>query len=334
MASLCPSCGYQLDPFDPTCPRCARGLNTVVAVVCPTCQKTNPVRLYACSECDTRLPTTLEQVTKQPLEKYQQLAETSLSEGKARKAIITLFEASEFYPTALPIRQRLIELLKANGHGSMAATQERALYLVHIQASEGFGIDQATNLFGRGQFPLAIDVLQQVVHFHPRSIGGHDLLAACYEATGEVAKGQAERAIANQLKVEFERNKAHQHQQADARAHANESAAMTGGAALGVTGAAVGTGITFISIITGIGTMILGVLLCVLAFLLCCTCIGIVPGIMLLGTGFAMVGAGFAVMIGGTAAGAATGAAGVASGGLVGGMASRNRASRENSKRP
>ena len=79
--------------------------------------------------------------------------------------------------------------------------------------------------------------------------------------------------------------------------------------------------------------MLGGVALCLLAFLLCLTCIGIVPGIMLLGTGFAMVAAGFAIMVGGTAAGAATGAAGIAGGGLMAGIASHRRSSRENSKK-
>ena len=127
MASLCSSCGYQLDAFDSSCPRCARGLNTVVAVVCPACQKTNPTRLYACSDCDTRLPTTLDQVSKQPLESYQRMAEAHLTQGKTRKAIITLYEACDFYPTVLPVRQRLAEMLRSGGHDALAVTQERAL---------------------------------------------------------------------------------------------------------------------------------------------------------------------------------------------------------------
>lgn len=262
------------------------------------------------------------------------MAETYLTQGKTRRAIITLYEACDFHPTALPIRQRLVEMLRSNGHEALAVTQERALYVGHIQASEGFGVEQASTLFAQGRFPQAIDVLQQVVHFHPRSVAGHDWLAACYDASGDATRGHTERVIAAQLKAEVGRYQAHQQQQVNTKAHTNESAAMAGGAAIGVTSAAVGTGITFLSIVTGVGIMLLGVLTCLAAFLLCLTCIGIVPGIMLLGTGFAMVAAGFAVMVGGTAAGAATGAAGIAGGGIMAGIASRNRSSRENSKKP
>ncbi len=243
-------------------------------------------------------------------------------------SLALLNEACEFYADDRPTRLVLVGVLERLGKNDEANHHREYLLQMDMRASEPVCRQHADAAFRSANFVRAAQLFDRGVQFHPHSLLLHQGLEASLRQTGDVGRADAEQAIIAHMLQQQQQRAMMQQQAGNARANGWETAGTVAGAGIGVTGAAVGGGITIVSLLFGVLIALAGVALCIVAVLLFLTCIGFPLAILAMGAGFALISAGFAVMVGGAAAGAGAGLMGIFAGALTSGTAMLHHVSR------